>query len=64
MSEAAHARIGTPGFAFDEMQNRYSDALLSYLVEPGEPSLLSALNFGEAAVEQGLGLREMAAIHH
>jgi signal transduction histidine kinase len=55
---------GEAPFAFDELMDHYSDALLDYLVQPGEPSLLAAQRLGQNAIGKRLGLTEMAAIHH
>jgi signal transduction histidine kinase len=49
---------------FRELLHGYSDALQNYLAEPGDPTLRRAGKLGRRALDDGLGLLEMAAIHH
>lgn len=47
-----------------ELLDHYSDSLINYLGQPGESGLLGAQRFGRKALSHGLGLPDMAAIHH
>jgi signal transduction histidine kinase len=64
MSDAEWERVQRRTSAFNKMQSHYSDVLLKYLDDPGQPGLLDAQQFGEKAMEEGLALPELAAIHH
>ena len=47
-----------------EIEHSYPDALAEYLSAGGESALRSAYEMGREALENGLGVLEMAAIHH
>ncbi|MBZ5724601.1 MAG: hypothetical protein LAP87_06345 [Acidobacteriia bacterium] len=64
MSDATQAMPQEPLVLHNQLQDTYSDALLSYLVQPEEPSLAGAQRLGQKAVGHGVGLPQMAAIHH
>lgn len=47
----------------DEVDQRYQDALLEYLTAPEEGALLGGYEFGRRALDEGLGVLEIATIH-
>jgi signal transduction histidine kinase len=53
-----------PLMLFRELQDRYTNELLNYLARPGEPPLRRAHQLGRTALNDGLSVLEMAAIHH
>jgi two-component system sensor histidine kinase UhpB len=47
-----------------KLSDQYCSALESYLSDGGETALLSAYEIGRNALNQGLGVLEMASLHH
>jgi len=45
------------------IEARYQSALLRYVSKPEEGGLLSGYNLGRAALDEGLGLLDLAAVH-
>jgi signal transduction histidine kinase len=64
MGDSERERAGQRTRALNKMQNYYSDVLLKYLGDPGQHGLRDAHQVGEQAMQEGLGLPEMAEIHH
>jgi hypothetical protein len=57
------AGAGRPGAASYELAGQYAEALREYTTEGQEQTLSWAFQLGHRAVNQGLGLRQMAAMH-
>jgi two-component system, NarL family, sensor histidine kinase UhpB len=47
-----------------DLESRYAAALQNYLALPAEAALHRAYELGRAALENGVGVLEMAALHH
>lgn len=48
----------------DDLEAQYTSALQNYLAEPGETALHHAYELGRAALENGVGLLDLAALYH
>ncbi|HET6582131.1 MAG TPA: phosphatase RsbU N-terminal domain-containing protein, partial [Nannocystaceae bacterium] len=48
----------------DRREDEYATALAAHIQHPGEAALSRAYDIGRSALVEGLGLLEVAAIHH